>query len=379
MIKLLKYVTKILFPMLFLALLMTAPATVSANNSTGNTSAVSKNTKNKIPVKHIKMKHTALSLTVDDTFICKVKIFPMNATNKKLTFHSTDSKIDKVDKFGKIKALTPGKTSIICSTSNGITSKCKLKVKKKTVQLTLKKYVQTLYIGDTSKIVPYLSGVSAADQVTYRSKNPMVAKVSSNGKITALKAGSTSITVTAADGSGLKASCSVRVLDAADAKDVKTFIIGASRTQTKRKVLRDKTNSISFIEQPGARILWFKNVAFPLLKKGLKKNPSSNVVICMGTNDLQNVQGYITLCSRLIKKCPAASIYIATVTPVDERYTYLTNSSIRSFNKRLQAAFGAQIINTYHYLNKIGYNTIDGIHYDGKTAGKELNYILDAL
>jgi hypothetical protein len=47
--------------------------------------------------------------------------------------------------------------------------------------------------------------------VTYSSSNPSVASVTASGKVTAMKAGTATITVKADDGSGVKKTCSVRV------------------------------------------------------------------------------------------------------------------------------------------------------------------------
>ena len=66
--------------------------------------------------------------------------------------------------------------------------------------------------------------------VTWTSDKPAVAKVDANGKVTALKAGTATITCTAKDGSGVKAACKITV------KDAKVTKITLNKTKATLKV-----------------------------------------------------------------------------------------------------------------------------------------------
>ena len=69
----------------------------------------------------------------------------------------------------------------------------------------------TLEVGKTKQLTATLAPTDATDKtVTWYSSNPSVATVDSNGKITAVAAGSATITVTTVDG-GLTADCAVTV------------------------------------------------------------------------------------------------------------------------------------------------------------------------
>lgn len=79
--------------------------------------------------------------------------------------------------------------------------------------ITLNKTSMTIAVGDDATISA--SSVSPADAtdktVNWSSNNSSVASVDSSGKITGIAAGTATITATAADGSGVTATCSVTV------------------------------------------------------------------------------------------------------------------------------------------------------------------------
>ena len=70
----------------------------------------------------------------------------------------------------------------------------------------------TLREGQTKKLVPKIAPENASNpSVTYKSSNKKVVTVSSAGLLTAIKQGTATITVTAKDGSGKKATCKIKV------------------------------------------------------------------------------------------------------------------------------------------------------------------------
>lgn len=65
-----------------------------------------------VAVKSIKLNSSKISLQVGKTFTFKVTFTPNNATNKRVSFSSKDSKIATVDKNGKINGISAGNTVI---------------------------------------------------------------------------------------------------------------------------------------------------------------------------------------------------------------------------------------------------------------------------
>lgn len=335
----------------------------------------------KVPPVSVKLKRPALSVKEGQTVRCIAHVVPRNASQKKLKYRSLNTKVAKISPKGLITGLKPGRAVIVCSVKGApaIKSRCTVIVAPKKSEITFSKYVQNLFIGESSKLIPYQNGMKlASDKVTFVSSNPQTVSVDASGNIKALQAGTAAITVKAHNNAAM-ASCTIRINNKSSQSTGKTIFVGASRTKGKEMVLDDRTDNILFITKSGARLPWFHNTAFTELKKILDKDPKQTAVICMGVNDMQDINGYISLCRELMTQYPHTKIYITTITPIDSTFTYHKDSQIRTFNRKLKAAFGSNVINTYRYLNKTGYETIDGIHYEQSTCAKELDYILDAI
>lgn len=110
------------------------------------------------------------------------------APKGKVTWKSSDKKIAKVNSKGKV---TPQKTGTVKITASchGLKQTCKITVKKPSIKLKTK---DTVIFAESSLTI----GVSArpSSELTYRSSNPKVAKVSRSGKITGVRSGTATIT-----------------------------------------------------------------------------------------------------------------------------------------------------------------------------------------
>ena len=151
------------------------------------------------------------------TVTLKAEMAPGNATEQEVTWSSSKPTVAKVDKNGKVTALTAGKTTITCTAADGseVKAKCVITVKDtKVKKITLNKTEATLKVGRTLKLkVKKFTPESPVNKdVTWSTSKKKVATVDEKGKVTALKAGKAVITCTAADGSGKKATCTITVV-----------------------------------------------------------------------------------------------------------------------------------------------------------------------
>ena len=128
-------------------------------------------------------------------------------TGVKYTYKSSNKKIAKVDKNGKVTALKKGTATITVTSSHGETAKVKITVK--SVKITNLKKSVSLKAGKTLTLKPKQTGTSGA-KYTYKTSNKKVAKVSKTGKITAVKAGTCTITVTSSFGETFKIKVTVK-------------------------------------------------------------------------------------------------------------------------------------------------------------------------
>jgi uncharacterized protein YjdB len=183
-------------------------ATITGRTSSGR-SLTCKVTVKEVKATSVKLNVTKKSLSVGKTYTLKTTVSPSNSTDT-LTYSSSDSKVAKVSKTGKITAVKAGTATITVKTASGKKATCKVTVtgiKATSVKLNATK--KSLSVGKTYTLKATVAPTNSTDSLTYSSSNTKVAKVSKTGKITALKAGTATITVKTE--SGKKATCKVTV------------------------------------------------------------------------------------------------------------------------------------------------------------------------
>lgn len=132
-------------------------------------------------------------------------VAPANATNQKVTWKSSNTSVAKVDKYGVVVGKKAGTATITVTTSDGSKKDtCKIKVvlpKGSVTGVKLNKTSLTLYEGSGRTLEATVSPSNAINQdVTWKSMEPSIASVDSNGRVTALEKGITQILVTTVDG-----------------------------------------------------------------------------------------------------------------------------------------------------------------------------------
>ena len=138
------------------------------------------------------------TLKTGDTYCLSV----VSSGSKKPTFTSSDSKVASVNTYGKITAKKAGSTTITAKTKNAEAS-CKVTVTK--TKVTLNKTSLTLENGESAVLT---AASSTGHKVTWKSAKTSIASVSENGKVTAKKPGTTTVT---AKVDGTSVNCKVTV------------------------------------------------------------------------------------------------------------------------------------------------------------------------
>jgi uncharacterized protein YjdB len=180
----------------------------------GKTATCSINVKDKIvPVTGIKLNKDTVELIEGESAVLTATVIPEEATNKEVRWFSNDESIAIVDE-GKITAKKAGSTIISVSTvDGGYKAECKVTIKEKLYPVTGIYFDKTsleMTEGDTANLTATITPENATNKnVIWSSSNTEVAKVE-NGKITAIKEGTATITATSEDG-GYKATCQVTV------------------------------------------------------------------------------------------------------------------------------------------------------------------------
>ena len=206
-----------------------------------------------VSVTGVTLNKTSISLLVGDSETLTATVSPKDAANKKVTWKSSNAAIASVDANGKVTGVKAGEATITVTTEDGgKTATCKVTVSDKEIKVTgikLNKSETSLLVGGNETLTATVLPEDATNQnVTWKSDKPEIATVDANGKVTAVKVGEATITVTTEDG-GKTATCKVTVSDTEIKvtgvtlnKTETSIFVGGSETLTATVAPADATN-----------------------------------------------------------------------------------------------------------------------------------------
>ena len=162
-----------------------------------------------IHVTSITLTQNSLELVVNSTYTSLVPtIFPTNATEKTVTWTSSNPECVAVNNNGHLSALSVG-TAVITAEADGKSDKCTVTVYDKVDSVTLSEEEVTLEVGGSTTITATVLPEGTTAEVVWTSSDNEVATVE-DGVIYAVGTGTATITVKA----GLKtAKCTVKVTE----------------------------------------------------------------------------------------------------------------------------------------------------------------------
>lgn len=187
---------------------------IVTTNDGGKTAACTVSVKAKtINVTGVSLNLSSWSGFIGNNVPLTATVTPSNATDKSLTWSSSNTTVATVDKDGVVRTVGLGEAVITVKTKDGgYTASCSFKVQPKTISVTgvsLNVNYWTGIVDDTLQLTATITPSNATDTgVTWSSSNNSVATVNSNGKVRAVGAGNATITVKTNDG-GYTATCVV--------------------------------------------------------------------------------------------------------------------------------------------------------------------------
>jgi len=144
----------------------------------------------------------------------KVSYLPLDSTDSVRRWHSSDSRVLKVDEDGVLHALSIGTAYVSVLTNDGLSTGMEVVVEAAPKDLQLDPYRATIERGDILDMqVKFMEADGSVDEtishlVIWESSDPTVASVTQTGKVTALRSGSTTIS---AASDGFVAECRLNV------------------------------------------------------------------------------------------------------------------------------------------------------------------------
>jgi uncharacterized protein YjdB len=168
-----------------------------------------------IKVASVNLNKTTDSLVVGgkDTLIATIN--PIKATNKAVSWKSSNPTIATVDNAGRVVAISKGTATISVSTLEGNkTATCTVIVNDPVIKVTSVSLIKTtdvLRVEDKDTLLVTINPIKATNKaITWTSSDANIATVDNMGNITAVSAGIAIITVTTGDGSKT-ATCTINI------------------------------------------------------------------------------------------------------------------------------------------------------------------------
>ena len=226
-----------------------------------------------------------INLSLDKTTInknesekLKIEILPEEAKDQKITFSSSNSNIISVDQSGNIFGVSSGEATITATAENGVKGSITLNVYSKVEEIKLDIENLTLQEGESYNLKATIYPEDATNKnITFDSENNDIATVNQSGKITAIKEGTTKITVTSQE---------------------------SQNAQNDENKQREKNTKNNVIQQSDSNNLIQKSVEVKVIKKltedELKFDESltiqGNIISGFNYNNMtaENIKNYIT-------------------------------------------------------------------------------------
>ena len=234
----------------------TATITASAGGKTATCSV--KVTEQAVSVTTVKLSADKMTVEPGKTATLTATVEPSNATDKSVTWSSSDTSVATVS-GGTVTGVKAG-TSTITATAGGKSASCVVTVSNSTVTvtgITLDKSSENLMVGKKLTLTAKVAPDNASNKsVTWKSSDTSIATVD-NGVVKGIKAGTATITATTAD-QGKTVTCKITV---------KADLSGDTKTK-----LKDKSGNQVYYKSDGKYYEatyadYYKDYKFYILKK----------------------------------------------------------------------------------------------------------------
>lgn len=177
------------------------------------TTATCQVTVNPMLATSINLNQSAMNLTVGSSQKLTATVLPAGASDKSVTWTSSDESIATVDANGNVTGITTGLATITATTNDGsnLSASCAVTVSGITANaIRLDKTELEMSAGQSYKLTATVLPAGAQQRVTWSSSDPSVARVV-GGTVYAQAMGECLITARTLDGTNLTADCLIMV------------------------------------------------------------------------------------------------------------------------------------------------------------------------
>ena len=350
----------------------------------------------KNPVDSIELNETTLRINLNESYSLSVSFTPENASNKNVTWITSDPTICTVNE-GRITGLKDGKVTITCVSEDGF--------KKATCIVTVGDYydvgnkdtnVTNIRLNQTSLemningeyylVATVIPLTASCKTVAFTSSNSKVATVNEDGLVVGVGAGTCRITCMSGENASIQASALVTVTNVVEDKKANlnnALIIGSDRV-----VNMESTGLLSKMTvkaKANVSASYFYSIDNDLIST--MPNDPSMVIVMLGEHDPTaiGIDAMKTLLKKLVEKYKSKRIFVVQELPLGIAYSEVEgdykvmNSQIKTFNDIVLSYSKGMGISTVSCTDELVANNLlmsaytdDGINLN--TSGARLLY-----
>ncbi len=299
------------------------------------------------PPEKVEISSTSLILTAGkaglDTGTLTATVLPESATNKNVSWSSSNEKVATVDETGKVTALAGGTAVITCTTkSGGKKASCMVVVNEYAKRIDIVGAPDKMFASERKQLeIDFYSPTVTHRDIEWKSSDPYVVRVDDFGMLTAMRSGGATITATyrISDTEYLDASIYVLVDDKVSVTGVtinrskQTFYMGIGANEDLYEIVTPSNASDKSVYWTTSN----KSVADVVRTEGVVvgKKPGT-AKITATTND----GGYTDYCTVVVlgevefmkssAKIPVGSterLDLDTANPYDTKYTWRSSDT----------------------------------------------------
>ena len=155
-----------------------------------------------------------LTVDVGRNATLKATVLPKETNNKKVVWSSSDERIAKVDRQGRVTGVSLGDCEITCASEEvgTVTAKAVVHVQQPVKKVTFGP-APAVYNGESAQLTWTLEPANVTNaKLAFSSSNEKILKVDENGVVTGVLGGEANVIATTTDGSRRQAKLKVRVL-----------------------------------------------------------------------------------------------------------------------------------------------------------------------
>ncbi|MCM1990285.1 Ig-like domain-containing protein [Oceanirhabdus seepicola] len=184
-------------------------SSTSGGSSYSGSSHSGGNSNSTINVESIVLNETELKMRLTSKYQLTTQVLPLNATNKALTWKSSNTSVATVDKNGKVVATGVGISVITVESTNGKTAKCNVTVLPIPVDSVTLQKEKSIELGEKAQLVAKIYPSNATNKnLTWTSSNFQIISVDNDGILMAKELGT--VTITAESNNNKVATCVVK-------------------------------------------------------------------------------------------------------------------------------------------------------------------------